>query len=268
MDLSINGRIIQAQGVKELDPTLTIKEASEKTQKNGIDEIYFTVSGKNYVAYGDKLDLKELKKNTMPTISLNGKKGEVVTFEDEDNSIWNGMGSGALNGLRSTRDIVTSAVGINMKSTATAGIVVAGGTVALTGFAMAKGLVTKSPISNIIGDVMINGTLKAAGAAAITAAAGLALAVGTGAVVGVAESLSIEKNYASIASVTKDGSFKPPEDKPADIPTETPASTETPTQDTKPAETAPASQTIKYKAVKLSEIQSKSFSLGKAVPSK
>lgn len=264
MDLSINGKLVHAQGIKELDPTLTIKEASEKTQKNGIDEIYFTVSGKNYIAYGDTLDLKELKKNAVPSVLLNGKKGEVVTFEDENNSVLNGMGAGALDGLRSTRDIVTSAVGINMKSTATAGIVVAGGTVALTGFALAKGLVTKSPISNIIGDVMINGTLKAAGAAAITAAAGLALAVGTGAVVGAAESLSTEKNYASIASVTKDGSFKQPENTtPIEEPTPDPA----PVDNTQPTET-PSTQAIKYKAVKLSEIQSKSFSLGKAVQTK
>src|SRR6476660_1270038 len=98
-NFSINGQAIKVQGVKELEPTLSIQEAAQKTKKNGLDEVYFTLDDKNYVAYGDKMDLSQLEKSKVPAISLNGKSGTFVTFEDEKNTIMNGIKTGALDGL-------------------------------------------------------------------------------------------------------------------------------------------------------------------------
>lgn len=230
--LSINGRHIAVQGVKELDPNLSIQEAAAKTNKNGIDEVYFTSGGKNYIAYGDKLDLKALKKGDIPNITLDGKQANLVTFEDEANSILNGVGSGALGGLKTTRDVVTSAVSSTMRSSGTTSMIAVGGALGLTGYAVVKGVTISSgsPIANILDDVLVHGSLKAAKGIAITAAAGLVLAVGTGAVVGAADAVSTEKNYSSIASVTKEGNYKPNPPAPPTDPANPPASNTPPSQ--------------------------------------
>lgn len=228
--ISINGRHIAVQGIKELDPTISIQEAALKTNKNGIDEVYFTQNGKNYIAYGDKMDLKGLQKGDIPSIDFAGQKANLVTFEDEANSVLNGLNKGALDGLKTTKDIVTSAISTTTKGVGLGGmLVMGGGAVGLTGLAIAKGGMTSlgsSPILNILGDVVTKGSLKVAMGVAIVAGIGLAVSVGTGAVVGAAESLSTEKNYGSIASVTKEGNYKitpltptPPAEKPPEKPT-------------------------------------------------
>ncbi|MBC7475739.1 MAG: hypothetical protein H7263_15765 [Candidatus Sericytochromatia bacterium] len=208
--LSINGRHLAVQGIKEVDPSLSIQEAAVKTNKNGINEVYFNSDGKNYVAYGDKLNIKALKKGDMPTVTMDGKKVNVVTFEDENNSIGSGISKGSLNGLRSARSVLDTAMSSTMRNLGFTTTVAAAGAVGLTGFAIAKGVSVSSasPIANILGDVLVKGSVKVAAGIAITAAAGFAISVVAGSIEGVAESLSVEKNYSTIASVTKEGNFK------------------------------------------------------------
>jgi hypothetical protein len=217
--LAINGKVINVQGIKELKSGLSIQEATLKTKKNGLDEVYFTVDGKNLLAYGDALDLKALSKNKIASITYNGKQGTLVAYEDEANSFGEGLSLGALNGLKNTRDAVLGAVKNTITSIGPTGALLAGGAIGLTGLALWRGAATgavttatagtitaaASPIGNLLGDILKNGSIGALKVIAVAGAIGLGVTAAAGAIGGVSEAMSNEKDYSTIAFVTKDG---------------------------------------------------------------
>jgi hypothetical protein len=220
-NFSINGHAVNFQGIKELDPAISIQEAAQKTKKNGIDEVYFTQDGKNYIAYGDQMDLSQLEKSPIPAISLNGKEASLVTFEDEKNSVGDGVRKGALDGLKNASHVINNGTGTAMNSIGPASIVLAGGAIVLTGIVLAKGGITKaaaSPLGNILGDIIIKNSGKALAGVAAAGALALGINVVSNSIGGVGVSLSTEKDYSTIAAVTKEGNFKLINDKPDNPP--------------------------------------------------
>jgi hypothetical protein len=212
--LSINGVQIQVQGIKELKPGMTIQEASLKTKKNGFDEIYFTIDGKNYLAYGDSLDLRELSKKKIPTITYNNRNATLVAYENEMNSVKEGIIQGSINGLKKTRDAILGAVSNTVTSVGPTSFMLGAGAIGLTAYAMmrssanASSLATigaSSPLGNVLKDILKNGSIGALKVITVAGAIGFGITAVAGAVGGVSEALSTEKDLSTIASVTKDG---------------------------------------------------------------
>lgn len=215
--LAINGRQINVQGIKELKSGVSVQEAATKTKKNGIDEVYFNVSGVNYLAYGDALDLKELSKNKISSITYNNQSGTIVSYEDEINSVGEGITSGALNGLKKTKEALFGAVSNTITSVGPTGVLLAGGAIGLTGMALFRGgaaaasatvggiAAAASPLGNLLGDILKNGSIGALKVITVAGAIGFGLTAAAGAIGGISEALSTEKDYSTIASITKDG---------------------------------------------------------------
>ena len=68
--ISING--VQTWGnLSQLKEGVSLAEAQKKGQKDGLDQVYFSANGKNYVLEGDGLDLSGINKSrpgTLPKI--------------------------------------------------------------------------------------------------------------------------------------------------------------------------------------------------------
>lgn len=216
-NLIVNGKPLNAQSIQELDDDVTISEAINATRKNGFDEVFFESDGKNYVAYGDKLNLAQFKKGGIPTATYGGKEATIpFAPEDEKNSVWNGLTSGSLDGLRTTRDIITNGLGTSMKAVAVGGVVATGGAITIAGVALVRGKAMATPLSSLLGDVLVGGATKASKATIIAAGTALGLSVVGGAVYGAIEAMSTEKDISTIAGITKVGKAK--KEKPVEAP--------------------------------------------------
>lgn len=212
--ISLNGRQLDVQGIKELKPGMSVQEASVKTKKNGIDEIYFNVDGKNFLAYGDSLNIGDLSQNKIAQVTYNGRAGSVVAYENEINSVQEGMKTGAMNGIKKTKDALFGAVSNTITSVGpTATYALAGGALGLTGLALWRGTSIStvigtagaSPLGNILGDILKNGSIGALKVITVAGAIGFGVTALTGAIGGISEAKSTEKDYSTIAAVTKDG---------------------------------------------------------------
>jgi len=221
--LYINGQIINVQGIKEIKDSLSIQEASKLTKNNGLDEIYFTVDNKNFLAYGDSLNLDELEKKQVANLVYNGKQANLVTHENEMNTVGEGLLKGALNGVKKTKDAIFNAVSGIINSIGPSSLAVAGGAIGLTVYSLIKsgtlnttigtgtaGIMTSAVSSATttgisLSELLKNGTVAALKLVAISGAVGFGVSAIAGAVGGVSEALSNEKDFSTIASVTKDG---------------------------------------------------------------
>lgn len=220
MNLSINGVTVPVQGVRALKPGITIEQASQRTKNNGLDEIYFTSGGKSYVAYGDSLDISALKKNQIPTVMINGLTADVIAYEDEANSAWEGARRGAVNAFKDTSDAITGAVR-NIVTTIGPTVSIAGG-VGLAGFGVwqvwkstqggaaalsaASGGFTGLPgLGQGIADALKSGVVGGLKLIAVAGAVGAGITLAYGAVKGALDAKNGNKDLTSIASVTEDG---------------------------------------------------------------
>jgi len=89
-DLRING--INVGGtIQELKKNVTLEAAYIKTQKDKVDQVYFKSEGKDYVAFGQGLNLKGLKKAALPNAKLDGKEAEIKFIDNEVNTATEGM---------------------------------------------------------------------------------------------------------------------------------------------------------------------------------
>ncbi len=219
--ITLNGRALDVQGIKELRPGLSVQEAALRTKKNGIDEVYFNVDGKNFLAYGDALKIADLSKNKISTVTYNGRQGTVVAYENEINSFKEGVLTGALSGIKKTKDAIFGAVSNTVTSVGPTTTAVAIGALGLTGIALyrsgslaaltADGVAAaSSPLGNILGDILKNGSIGAL--KVITVAGGIAFGITAvvGAMGGVSDVYSAEKDYSTIAAVTRDGNDRGP----------------------------------------------------------
>jgi hypothetical protein len=224
MSLTINGVNIPVQGIRALKPGITIEQASQKTKNNGLDEVFFTSNGKAYIAYGDSLNLSGLKKNNIPTVTFDGQKADIVSFDDEANSVWEGAKMGSIKALKDTTDSVFGAVK-NIITTIGPTAGVAGG-VGIAGYSiyqMVKASGQGAAIGSVSTAVAASGGLPPGFAGgildglksgvvgglkliAIAGAVGAGITMTYGAVKGAMEAKSAVKDQSTIASVTEDGS--------------------------------------------------------------
>ncbi len=218
MNLSINGVTVPVQGVRALKPGITIEQASQRTKNNGLDEIYFTSGGKSYVAYGDSLDISALKKNQIPTVMINGLTADVIAYEDEANSAWEGARRGAVHAFKDTSDAISGAVRnivttIGPTASLAGGVGIAGlgiwqvwkstqgGAAALSG-----GFTGGLPgLGQGIADALKSGVVGGLKLIAVAGAVGAGITLAYGAVKGALDAKNGNKDLTSIASVTEDG---------------------------------------------------------------
>lgn len=73
-------------GISELNVTVTA--AKELHKDNGLDELYFRVGGKDYVAFGQGMNTDAL--NSPIPATFNDQRVEIVDFSDEANTAWEG----------------------------------------------------------------------------------------------------------------------------------------------------------------------------------
>jgi hypothetical protein len=98
--MELNGRAsgksaFNIDGIRELK--VPLKEAIEKTHKDGIDQLFFRVDGKDYVAYGKNIDVDLFvdvaQQNLLSgdPLLLNGKEIAVNYVDDEANTFGEGF---------------------------------------------------------------------------------------------------------------------------------------------------------------------------------
>lgn len=222
MNISINSKQIAVQGIRALRPGITVEQATQKTKKNGLDEVYFKSGGQYYVAYGDSLELGDLRKNEIPAVMFNGLQADILTYDDEVNSVLEGAGRGALEELNVGIDFVRKSIGSMI--TRVGPTAVGAAAVGAAGLGLYKLWQESQKIGALGASLAANGaaggTLSmAAGAAgggasailngmkiaAISGLAGIGILAGYGALKGALEAKAAQKDYASIASVTADG---------------------------------------------------------------
>lgn len=219
MNLSINNREIAVQGIRTLRAGITIEQAVQKTKNNGLDEVYFTAGGKNYVAYGDSLALSDLKRNKIPAVTFNGAKADVVAYDDEANSLWEGMSKGAVDEIKSGMTAVRTAIS-NLVTTVGPAVATAGG-VGVAGIGIYQMWRASQNVGTVgasltmsagggaagwIGDALKGSVVGGLKMAAISGAVGLGILGAYGAVKGALEARSNVKDLSTIASVTDAGS--------------------------------------------------------------
>ncbi|MEZ0368263.1 MAG: hypothetical protein ACAI44_04165, partial [Candidatus Sericytochromatia bacterium] len=192
-----------------------------KTKNNGLDEVYFTSGGRSYIAYGDSLNLSGLKRNQIPTVTFNSTKADVVAYDDEANSVWEGMSKGAVDEVKNGMTAVRTAVS-NLVTTVTPAVAAVGGvgvaglgvytmwrasqTAGTIGASMAAAGTAAGGASAWIGEALKGSVVGGLKIAAISGAVGLGILGGYGAVKGALEARSGVKDLSTIASVTEEGS--------------------------------------------------------------
>lgn len=89
--VTINGGRLAQQGIGYLATGVTPAQAGEKTKANGMDEIILAVENESgqselVMVYADKLDFSFRDQNSVPQITVNGKRATMLHFEDEANT--------------------------------------------------------------------------------------------------------------------------------------------------------------------------------------
>lgn len=206
--LSVNGKSVQFQGVRQVRPDLDIKTAADKTKNNGLDEVFFTQDGKTFVAYGDNLNISSLKKKQVPDVRFNGKPAMIVLHDDEMNSLKEGVWKGGSQGVKDVAETTIQAVRSAIGVLGTGGAVaIVGTTAAAGGIAIYKGAthsaagVAAKAAAKSASKGLFSGGLGVIKVIGVTAAAGTALAFAVGAVKGGIEAHNKDKDYSTIAEI-------------------------------------------------------------------
>lgn len=221
MNLTINGKSLAVQGIRALRPGITVEQAIQKTKNNGLDEVFFNANGRTYVAYGDSLQISDLARNKIPAVKFNTLQADVIAYDDEANSVWEGARKGAVDEVKNGINYVRTAVG-NLITTVQPAVAVAGG-VGIAGLGIyqlwrsSQGAVGASLASGgiraaagaggvgWIGDALKGSVIGGLKVAAVSAGVGLAVLSGYGALKGALEAKQVSKDLGSIAAITEDG---------------------------------------------------------------
>ena len=158
-NLAINGINVGGQ-INELKKGTSCAEAYIKTQKDNIDQVYFEQDGKSFVVSGENLNLKGLKKGTVPTATLDGKEVNVKFVDNEVNSAVEGI-----------KKVAKTAIGIG------GGGAIGGGALAALGASMAtstSGGFAGAIVGGLIGGGAVAGGAIVAGVAVVAAGATVA----------------------------------------------------------------------------------------------
>lgn len=90
-NMTINGVSVGAVAVLPIKTGVSAEAALKAVQKNGLDEVIFEKGGAKFVAYGDDLNFKGLKKGTVPSSTLDGQVVSVLAVDNEVNSVGEGV---------------------------------------------------------------------------------------------------------------------------------------------------------------------------------
>lgn len=219
MNISINRQNISVQGIRELRPGITIEQAVQKTKKNGLDEVFFMAQGRAYVAYGDSIDLSKLKKNDIPAVMFNNMSADLIAFDDEANSIAEGAARGAIEELGNAIGFVRTSVGNLIKTVGpTVTGVAAVGAIGVGAYALWKrsqigaignaiaGQVSQKGFNTLAQGVPVSHFLNGMKITALAGLAGAGILAAYGAIKGALDAKANPKDYASIASISAEGS--------------------------------------------------------------
>lgn len=220
MNISINSKQIAVQGIRALRPGITVEQATKKTKKNGLDEVYFKSNGQYFVAYGDSLELGDLRKNEIPAVMFNGLQADIITYDDEVNSVLEGAARGALEELDVGIDFIRKSIGsmitrVGPTAVGAAAVGAAGlglyklwqesQKIGAIGASLAASGATGGTLSMAASAGGASAILNGMKIAALSGLAGIGILAGYGAIKGALDAKASEKDYSSIASVTAEG---------------------------------------------------------------
>ena len=166
--IKVNGMDVKAETVRTLNKNVTLPDLNEAIEKNGLDEIVVKdpQTNKTYVAWGQDMNLdslKNLQNGYVPTVTINGKKAEIILFDNEINSAKEGA---------------QKALGLSKNLAISAGKLIADGGSYLTTAKTASGAFVKATalVGSIWGmsQIAVSGTILG-GAAAAVGTAGMAI---------------------------------------------------------------------------------------------
>lgn len=140
--LVINGLSTGGQ-IHKLKAGVSIEQAAQQTQKDGLDQLYFSVGKDNYVLQGDDLKLgeaREVMKKGVPTtvVMLDGKAAEVTLqkLDDEVSSVGDGFYQ---NGGKIGLGLNAAAIGVPVAGLSGLGWIIASKMASKTGQAITTG---------------------------------------------------------------------------------------------------------------------------------
>lgn len=108
---SLNDKTLNNVEIKELKDNISLDDAEKRLNSpfgDGFDTIGFSIEDKNYIAYGKGLSAKAGDK-----ISFGGKTGQVKFFEDESNSMKEGIKSLSPSGVLKTIGVGGAIIGLS-----------------------------------------------------------------------------------------------------------------------------------------------------------
>ncbi|MDB5099812.1 MAG: hypothetical protein JWM80_4233, partial [Cyanobacteria bacterium RYN_339] len=133
--ITINGRRMNVQGMAHLRDNVTPEDAATKTKGNGMDEMIIGFRNKDgkaerVLVWGDHLDFKFRDRESQPEVRINGERGVMVHFDDEQNSFVEGAVNGVMTGIRNAFDAVETLAKNSIQGVALAGAAsLVGGTI-------------------------------------------------------------------------------------------------------------------------------------------
>jgi hypothetical protein len=207
--LLINGKRVTFQGIARIKEasngnatTIQTDVAAKATKLNGLDEMIFAFRGadgkvERIIIWGDQLDFTFRERQAPPEITLNGERGTLIHFDDEQSSFVEGAVFGILGGFKSAFDAIEAIAKRSIVGAALAGAAAAvGGTI----WVVASG---GTALPQIISAVGFLGPQVAAGVGVISLAA-LGLILLCGLVKGAATALGTPPKFETIAAIISD----------------------------------------------------------------
>jgi hypothetical protein len=133
--ITINGRRINVQGAAHLRDDVSPADAAAKTKGNGMDEMIIGLKGKDgkserVLIWGDHLDFRFREREAQPEIKINGQRGVLIHYDDEQNTFVEGAVNGVVTGIRNAFDAVETLAKNSIQGVALAGAAsLVGGTI-------------------------------------------------------------------------------------------------------------------------------------------
>ena len=155
-DLKINGVSIGPAQIAAVKDGVSVEQAMKTVKKDGLDEVFFRQDDQLFVASGDGLNLKGLKKGTIPVASLDGKDVKLEGVDDEANTVGQGIKkelkwAGAVAGIAAGSGAVLAGSAIsaakNMKSVPLVGQLMGAGGLVVAATVVAAGVVAGAGIA-------------------------------------------------------------------------------------------------------------------------
>lgn len=197
--VQINGNTVKYQGIAHVKKTMMTEVAAEKVKSNGLQEYFINAKDdlgqtQRILVYGDRLDFKFRSSKDAPSVTINGRKATLVSFDDEPTGFVQGVLDGLSKGLSDALDTIGGSSRSVISNIALAGAAAVAGTTALTFFGHTLGI--GAALSAAVTPITA-GMLGIAGAAAVLVAFTVMLKGGFSA-------MGKKPNMETIAAVTEE----------------------------------------------------------------